>query len=273
MSWRVAAASSIGTSHIATGTVCQDSFGVEILETESGDVLLAVISDGAGSAVHSEHGSLKAVQTAKQLIANYLNNETVESIGREHAASWIVAIQGAIKDLAELRGFPEREFACTLLIAIIGPEAAAFLQVGDGAMVIESTEAGDWSHVFWPQHGEFANTTNFVTSGNATDIFDFTVIYKSIGGIASFSDGIENLVLHQASRSAHLPFFNSMIIPVRRLKDPGLDEGLSFSLGKYLSSATICERTDDDKSLILASRMPSVTTQQNLDASSTPSDS
>jgi serine/threonine protein phosphatase PrpC len=273
MSWRIAAASSIGTSHIATGAVCQDNFGVEILQTESDEVLVALVSDGAGSAANSEHGSLKAVQTAKQLISNHLKSEPIDSIAREHAASWINAIQDAIKELAELRGSDPREFACTLLIAIIGRETAAFVQVGDGAMVIASIDGGNWSHVFWPQHGEFANTTNFVTSSNAVEVFDFVVIHQAIGRFASFSDGIENLVLHQASRSAHLPFFNSMIVPVQRLENAGLDEPLSMSLGKYLSSQAVCERTDDDKSLILATRMPPVAPQQNLDASSASSDS
>jgi hypothetical protein len=273
MSWRIASASSVGTSHSATGVPCQDSLGVEVLDTETGETLVAIVSDGAGSAAKSEHGSLKAVETAKQLVSEHLRTGSVDSIARDHAVSWILAIQHAIKDLAELSGSESKEFACTLLIAIIGPQAAAFIQVGDGAMVIAGSDCSDWSHVFWPQHGEFANTTNFVTSPNAVDVLDFEVINRPIDRLASFSDGIENLVLHQASRSAHVPFFNSMIIPVQRLANPGVDEQLSISLGRYLSSAAVCERTDDDKSLILATRMPPLAIEQPLNASSPSADS
>jgi hypothetical protein len=269
MSWRIAAASSVGTSHSATGTACQDSLGVEIFDTKSGEVLVAIVSDGAGSATHSEQGSLKAVETARKLISEHLKEGPVGSIAREHAVSWILAIQDAISGLAAINGATLSEFACTLLIAIIGAEAAVFAQVGDGAMVISTTD-NDWSHVFWPQHGEFANMTNFVTSQNVVEVLDFEVINQHIDRLASFSDGIENLVLHQASRSAHAPFFNSMIIPVQRLEKAGLDGQLSISLGKYLSSEAVCERTDDDKSLILATRV-SPFSIEHLNASSTDS--
>jgi hypothetical protein len=45
-----------------------------------------------------------------------------------------------------------------------------------------------------------------------------------------------------------------MIAPVQQGDAEGIDEGLSESLSKYLSSDRVCERTDDDKSLVLASR-------------------
>jgi hypothetical protein len=69
-----------------------------------------------------------------------------------------------------------------------------------------------------------------------------------------FSDGIENLVLHQATKTVHQPFFNTMLGPVRRSAEPGVNTLLSQGLRVYLASPTICDRTDDDKSLILASR-------------------
>ena len=74
--------------------------------------------------------------------------------------------------------------------------------------------------------------------------------------LAIFSDGIENLVLHKASRSVQQSFFQSMIQPVRKTEATGLDQELSKGLRRYLASSAICERTDDDKTLVLATRRP-----------------
>jgi hypothetical protein len=268
MCWQVAAASSAGTSHVATGAPCQDSFGVDILETRDGSVLAAIISDGAGSASSSEQGSSKAVEITLGLIRAHFADSTIKSIGRGTATGWVNDVRSAIEHLAEAKGSEIREFACTLLVAVIAKDTAVFIQIGDGAMVIARTNEPAWSPVFWPQHGEYANTTNFVTSQNALEMLDFKCINERVNGLACFSDGIENLVLHQATRTAHAPFFDSMIDHVRAQAKPGIDSDLSRSLEVYLSSEKVCERTDDDKSLILAARLPASAEEQVCASSS-----
>jgi hypothetical protein len=255
MSWSVAAASTIGTSHIRTSLPCQDSAGVELVDTANGAVLVCVVSDGAGSAAYAELGSKAAVETSIRVVRGFLESGgTVCSIERELAASWLSEVQRAITKLAEAAGSTAREFACTLLVAIIASDYAAFLQVGDGAMVIGNEADDDWSYIFWPQHGEFANSTNFVTASNSIEIMDFKTLDQKIDSFASFSDGIESLVLHYATKSVHAPFFKAMLALVRQSQRSGLDGALSESLARYLGSERVCERTDDDKTLVLASR-------------------
>jgi hypothetical protein len=160
---------------------------------------------------------------------------------------------------AEANDHKARDYSCTLLAAIIGPGHAAFVQIGDGAIVVSHGDEDGWSYVFWPQHGEFANTTNFIQSDGLENVIAFELAPRCIHQFAIFSDGIENLVLHQASRSVHQSFFHSMIQPVRNAGTTGLDEALSQALRRYLGSSAICERTDDDKTLVLASRaLPSL---------------
>jgi hypothetical protein len=255
MTWRIAAASVIGTSHTKTGLPCQDSVGVRLVNTPFGAVLVSAVSDGAGSGVHSEIGSRAAVTTATYLVENFLESGgTISSIQRETALSWLAQIQSVISSLAVEAGTPTREFACTLLVAILGTESSAFFQVGDGAMVVLEEGDDGWSYIFWPQHGEYINSTNFVTSSDATKVMEFACVARKIESFCSFSDGIESLVLHYATKTVHDPFFNAMIAPVRQATIEGLDEGLSESLTKYLSSDRVCGRTDDDKTLVLATR-------------------
>jgi hypothetical protein len=267
MCWRVVAATCVGTSHIATGMPCQDSVGVELLKSQNETVLLAVVSDGAGSAAHSEVGSSKTVETMRRLARDFLSEHAIASIERKTAEDWLLAIQADLREMAEQHSASSRDFACTLLVAIVGVSTAVFLQVGDGAIVVaRATDAREWSPVFWPQHGEYANTTNFVTTENVADVLDFAICNERIDGLASFSDGLENLVLDQANRRAHAPYFNSMISQARRQASQGLDDHVSSLLHDYLSSAKVCERTDDDKSLILAARITS--NDEPVDASS-----
>jgi hypothetical protein len=257
MKWRIAAASVKGTSHTKTGQPCQDSVRVSLLTATEGPVLVAAVSDGAGSAGHSQVGSHAAVVAASRLIEDYLGaGGLISSIGRETALSWLAQVQSTISSLANEAGTSVREFACTLLVAIIGHETSAFLQIGDGAMVVREEGDDGWSYVFWPQHGEYINSTNFITSSDAADLMEFACPGRKIESFSSFSDGIENLVLHYATKTVHDPFFNAMIEPVRQAMTEGVDDGLSESLARYLSSDRVCGRTDDDKSLVLATRMP-----------------
>jgi hypothetical protein len=217
--------------------------------------LISAVSDGAGSASHSEIGSRAAVTTATHLVENFLEaGGNVGSIERATALSWLVQIQTAISTLAGETGAPVREFACTLLVAIIAPDSAAFFQVGDGAMVVREQDDESWSYIFWPQHGEYINTTNFITTSNAFEVMEFASASRRIESFSSFSDGIENLVLHHATKTVHDPFFNRMIAPVCEAPTEGMDDGLSASLSNYLTSELVCSRTDDDKSLVLATR-------------------
>ena len=45
-----------------------------------------------------------------------------------------------------------------------------------------------------------------------------------------------------------------MTKPIEELRSSGHSKALSKSLGEYLGSKSVCDRTDDDKSLILAVR-------------------
>lgn len=253
--WRIALASSIGTSHLAATQPCQDSHGCAILQDATGaPVMVLVASDGAGSAAVADVGSTLSCQSMLKLVGEYLaNGGTVAAITRALVERWITGIAYGLGLHATARGLQGGDYACTLLAAIVGTEAAAFIQVGDGA-IVRSDGKGGWDWVFWPQHGEFANTTNFVTSEEVAETMAFDTSDASFEEIALFTDGIENLVLRKAERAVHAPFFDSMFRSVRRSGAAGRDEDLSRELEKYLSAPLINGRTDDDKTLILASR-------------------
>jgi hypothetical protein len=254
--WRLALASAIGTSHTQSGFPCQDYGTFASVETRDEPVLALVACDGAGSASRSDVGAQLAAEEFIRLVRTYFDaGRRLSELTRAIAESWTREIATMLAGCADEERHDVREYACTLLGAILSPTAAAFVQIGDGAIVVSHGEEDGWSYVFWPQHGEFANTTNFIVSPNAVEALEFDLAPRCIEEVAVFTDGIENLVLHQATRTVHEPFFRQMFRPVRESQVEGLDTVLSEGLARYLSGPAICERTDDDKTLILATRL------------------
>lgn len=253
--WRAVAASVRGPSHAKTQTPCQDSHRLEIL-SQHGAVMVLMASDGAGSASRSEEGAARACHEMLENIRLFLEDgRTVKEVTRETALEWIENAAGAVERAAEREGMPVREFACTLLTAVVSEEHAVFLQIGDGAIVFWGQDNDDWCIASWPQHGEYINSTRFLTEHPSREAFEFASISMPVYEVAVFTDGIESLVLHYASRTVHRPFFDEMFPAVRAAECPGFNAELSGELARYLASPPITERSDDDVTLLMATRM------------------
>jgi len=170
------------------------------------------------------------------------------------AESWLERVQTALKQQAINAGLPVREFACTLLGAVIAVDRALFLQIGDGAIIIN---AGDgYRPVFWPQGGEYPNETFFVTDANAAESLECALLTEPIIEIALLTDGLQPLALHYQSRQAHEPFFRPLFQCLRDYPETGCLLELAAALERFLDSPAVNQRTHDDKTLILASRRP-----------------
>ena len=199
-------------------------------------------------------GSELACQTVLELLeVHFDEGKTADDVNEGTARDWLAAVREAIGCEAAENELAMRDYACTLLLAVIGPTRAFYFQVGDGAIVV-GDPSGDWSWVFWPSRGEFANATFFVTDDSLSQnvMIDSG---KAVQEIAVFTDGIEPLVLHYASKTVFAPFFENMFPPVRKSIAAGLDEALSADLANYLGSSAVNNRTDDDKTLVLASKV------------------
>ena len=70
---------------------------------------------------------------------------------------------------ADMEGGSLRDYASTLLAAVLRHEESVFLQIGDGVIVVQGADRGGWAWVFWPDHGEYANVTSFLSDENAIE--------------------------------------------------------------------------------------------------------
>jgi hypothetical protein len=254
--WSTAYASVVGSSHKKTGAPCQDAgFCRVVLIPDGHEVLLAVVSDGAGSAIRSEVGSELTVNHFMKVFTNEVQRHGgFEEINKPFVLDFLRVLHNIIEARANEEGLQVKDFACTLVAAIIEADRAIFFQVGDGAIVISEVESEEYGWVFWPQHGEFANQTNFIVQENLEEILNFSRIDKRFDRIALFTDGIERLVLDFANNVVHPPALRSIFDWLVQRSEHQREEAPSKEFIAYLSSDLITSRTDDDTTLVMATR-------------------
>lgn len=245
--WRWAAASSIGTSHKRLGTRKQDAFGVRLLGSGA---FCVVVSDGAGSASHGGEG---ATLVCRHLLAKFkswfLENQQLPT--DDVVQSWIDDLRDLLSAVAARRELTRRQFAATLVMLVVFGEQILTLQIGDSALV--GRRNGTWEALCWPENGEFASTTFFVTDDPSARLH---IVRSQLehDAFAVFSDGLDSVALEHARQQPYARFFDPMIKPVDATEGIGKLVELSASLAQYLESPRLCERTDDDKTLVLISR-------------------
>ena len=112
---------------------------------------------------------------------------------------------------------------------------------------------GEIRPALWPQSGEYANCTWFVTDDELASRVEFASV-EGVHEIALLTDGLQGLALRFLGREAHGPFFEPMFARLRRERS-GRGTRLDGELRAFLDSPAVNRRTDDDKTLVLATRL------------------
>lgn len=253
--WKTVHDSVAGTSHVTTATPCQDSHRVATLSINGREALVGICSDGAGSAKHADKGSAFVCDRLIDILSRELcSQDALQFLGRENVIAWCRELRVGLSALAQETGCTLRDLAATMLGAIIFEDSCVFFQIGDGAIVVQYE--GLYEVVFWPQSGEYANTTNFVSDETSDERLEFSIRKGvTVSALAMFTDGLERLILKFSDRIVHVPFLEPLFAS---LESSDSVEELFEPLRKFLSSERVNERTDDDKTLVLAMRVPSV---------------
>jgi hypothetical protein len=255
MHWKYALASVRGTSHEISNLPCQDSSLCKIVTDANGqEILLAVASDGAGSSSMADVASQLSCELFSRQAEDFLGSNAISDINESLVREWISNIVTRLLAQAEESGHPKRAYACTLLAAIVGTNENVFTQVGDGCMVVSADGApDDYCWVFWPERGPYANSTYFLVDDLLHEHIQYDFVARPLSEVALFTDGIESLALKYSDQQAYLPFFQGIFPGVRRSGDDV--RNTSQALESFLNSDRVNERTDDDKTLILATRL------------------
>jgi serine/threonine protein phosphatase PrpC len=254
-SWKVVMASATGTAHLSQNGECQDRFSAELFGDDKGQTLIAAVADGAGSTSDGHLGAEIACRSFIREVQRFLKcrDAQISSLNEEFGKLWISSLQAELRAIAKDADKPLREFASTFIAAVVGEECGAFFQIGDGAAVFsESGQPGSYRFAISPDDSEYVNTTDFITDDSAETAIRFYRVGAGINELILFTDGVFPVAVDYQANQPHEPFLMPMMAPLR---SPQANEAeLSFKLASFLSSAKISEKTDDDKTMILARR-------------------
>lgn len=268
-------ASVIGNNHVSMNLPCQDCCGYESLGHGWG---IAVTSDGAGSAEHSETGSkivvARAIEYFKHILAskgwitqNYIPTDAEWT---QTAYNVINAVYGDMKAFADAKSWNVKSLNATIIAVIHAPIGLLACHVGDGRSGYRDV-AGEWKSIITPHKGEEANQTIFVTS-NFWDIQNYVmsgvmvpecrVIKEKVTAFTLMSDGCESNSWRYNQQNEfgnffdpNLPYPNFFEPLVKQLKDMhdanvASDERLDSWI-KFLKSGENFAKEPDDKTMIL----------------------
>lgn len=247
--WKLLRASVPGSAHVKAGTPCQDAHAVAEACSSREPFLVVACADGAGSAARSGEGA-EAAAAGFVAAACTLAEQDPPPAQDARAAmlSCFRAARKAVEARAASLDVPRRELACTLLGGIVGEGQATFGQIGDGLIVVREGE--DYRPVFWPRIGDYLNESDFLTDEGYEAQIQLAE-RPAPAEVALTTDGLQMLLANFAARSIHRGFFAPIF---GRLREAEHEDELLAALRDFLGSPAVNERTDDDKTLLLAVR-------------------
>lgn len=254
MTWKYIAASVTGKAHSNRNETGQDHCRSGIVRLAGKEFFIGLAADGAGSTTEGGTGAEIACDTLYRYIVQTLEKkEDLSLITEPDISGWITGARDSIDAWAKKQVKLLEDYACTCMGSVAGRDHALFFQIGDGGIVINSDH--DYRVIFWPEQGEYINSTCFLSDEDYLDHLNITVMDSPFEEIALFTDGLQNLVLSFSQKKAHTGFFKPIFEALKKDTDHEFF-GSSPHLSSFLLHREIIERCDDDKTLILAVRVP-----------------
>lgn len=251
MNYKYCYASVIGTSHKITNTVKQDSLCIVSLNINGANYLISAVADGAGRAKYSDRTSKFICRFLTKKMTDWLKTNELSNFNKDIAINWIKQFQNILKRFIRIYKFETvKDFATTILFAVLSNRGNVFFQIGDGAISVGDKNL--LKCVFKPQKGEYVNTTYYATQDNFEKYLMFEKNNDNIERFAMQTDGIETISLINYKEPS-IAFFNPLF---NCLKDEpaGYNKDLSTELAEFLASDRVNKRTNDDKTLVIAAK-------------------
>jgi hypothetical protein len=249
MNWKVVAASATGLGHRQRGEECQDAYAWWSV----GDLLIAVVSDGAGSARLGEVGARFAVDTiCRELASELETNHNSELYSQEFLETTISnAIELTRICLARENVNCENsmeDFHATIVGIVVRRQSGTFFQIGDGAGIAILEKKAIDPIISLPENGEYSDQTYFYTEVDWLSHTRFTPINHPVSQITLLTDGAMSFAMTKENEGLDEKFMG----PVSRyLKDVDTTTG-NKALAATLDDERTHTITSDDKTLLWA---------------------
>jgi hypothetical protein len=275
--WSILGASVIGKGHISSKRPCQDNHAYKYLGNGWG---IAVVSDGAGTAMNSQIGSSfvseHSLRHFESLIkkANWIKKNELPA-----DTEWTKMAYNTLKDVRNKMDTYSQEnskslasLSATVIVVIHSPLGMLVTHIGDGRAGYKN-EAGEWKTAFTPHKGEEANQTIFITS-EFWNIHDFLlsgvsvpeslVIREKPIAFTLMSDGCEHGTWqHNIKKTGdkefyydpnlpHPPFFNPVSETIQSFRNENIPpEERKRKWVSFINGGEPFRLERDDKTIIL----------------------
>lgn len=235
----------IGTSHLKTGTPCQDAVARKIKSTSA----CIALADGAGSRPLSHIGS--AILTDRMADFGLKNFEALHrliNLQSPKALDMVVdPLIFALTATARRKKLKVDAFASTLMFFVVQDNRYVAGHIGDGAIFIQDTTGV--RVLSQPDNGEYSNVTYFITDKKAkTKLRLYSGIIEHHFGVMLMSDGTAESLFDKRfkkpAEAAKRLFQWSNNLPIRKMS-----KVLSANLEKSFRT-----RTTDDCSIVVMTR-------------------
>jgi hypothetical protein len=269
--WVIAKGSSIGGRHIEDNLPCQDSNAVSY--NQEMDYGIAIVSDGAGSASHSDLGSKIIVEKGIELLNERFSKTSFQELILKEQIEvdtffieFYKLLYNKFEEYSLENNLPIKSLAATSIIISFNKSGLICSHIGDGRAGYQDNE-NNWHSVLEPFKGEEANQTIFITSDiweNPNEFIRTTKIKKQIQSFTLMSDGCESATfelnrfneetqLYEKLNNPYPKFFNPNVAILRELALGGkTTEEIDDLWLKFLHSGNSkFESEIDDKTLIL----------------------
>jgi hypothetical protein len=246
----------IGPSHLARGAECEDA--LQILTSQDGRWVSAVVCDGCGSARNAASGAEHAAHfLAKALLS------LADRLGREGPGEWVVdqavtLVAALREDMRAAYGPDLREYAATIVAALVCDRGGFMLHLGDGIASALTAKGGAESELTVavqsePQNGEYANQTFYFTEPDWIRNIRLTPISSPPTLILLATDGAQDILYRGNSL---LP---EQVLVMLKSALVG-QQAPAVGLEHFLASEDAARISSDDKGCIIIYR-PEVATQ------------
>lgn len=243
-------AQTTGAAHIKRGVPCEDTMGLSIIKDTQGTTwLIAAVADGAGSAKCAAEGSRVATESFIEAAAETIirtGTDDLHTLMRTSAAY----ARAILEFVAEYAGRPLEDYHATLLACVTCGSRSAFLQIGDGAIIVRGASDGSWKTVFTPQNGEERHYTYFLTLPEAFQVAEVATSECPVTHVALTTDGLQDILLHPETLEVRATFLEKLAAGLSATNMTGDAEKVSSGLFSVLDSTAFRRMTGDDTSLL-----------------------
>lgn len=183
---RIIATKITGGLHISKKTPCQDFYQYACL----GNKLVAVVSDGAGSAKYGKIGAKIICETLVNVLINTplknVEDAVIKAISRARDRLIIHRLNKSKSEQEILN------FSATIVGVVYHKNRGVFFHIGDGAGIAMHND--NKYTLSRPANGNFSCETYFYTMNNWEDCLRFTNIGKA-DSLFLMTDGVTNFAL------------------------------------------------------------------------------